>query len=100
MTRRTRELGIRIALGARVNHILQAVCSRTGLAVCIGLSLGLAASAFLGRLAQHLLYGVQPVDAPSLAAAAIFVLLGAATAAAIPSRRALKIDPSSALREE
>lgn len=100
VTRRTRELGIRIALGARVNHILQAVCSRTGLAVCIGLSLGLAASAFLGRLAQHLLYGVQPVDAPSLAAAAIFVLLGAATAAAIPSRRALKIDPSSALREE
>ncbi|MBV8809078.1 MAG: ABC transporter permease [Acidobacteriaceae bacterium] len=100
VARRTRELGIRIAVGARVRHIVQTVCARTLRPVGIGLVAGLAICALVLRVTRHLLYGIEPLDALSLCAAVMIVLLCAAVAAAVPSRRAVTTDPLSALRDE
>jgi predicted permease len=100
VARRTRELGIRIAVGARVAHILQTVCARMLWPVGIGLVAGLAFCASVLRVTKHLLYGIEPLDPVSLSAATIIVLLCAVLAAAVPSRRAVGTDPSVALREE
>ncbi len=100
VARRTRELGIRIAVGAHVRHILQTVCERTLWPVGIGLVAGLAICALVLRVTKHLLYGIEPLDAASLSTATIIVLLCAVLAVAVPSRRAMSTDPSKALREE
>jgi len=97
---RRREIGIRVAVGARLVHILQAVCSPMALAVSLGVAAGLAACAFLLRLTGRLLYGVGPLDPVSLGLAMAFAGLCAAAAAALPARSAARIDPASALREE
>ncbi|MGO9261454.1 MAG: ADOP family duplicated permease [Bryobacteraceae bacterium] len=97
---RRREIGIRVAVGARSGHIVRAVCSPIALAVSLGLAAGLAASALLLRLTGHLLYGVRPLDPLSLILAIVFVCLCAAAVATPPARRAARIDPASALREE
>jgi predicted permease len=97
---RRREIGIRVAVGARFGHIVRAVCSPIALAVSLGVAAGLAASALLLRLTGRLLYGVRPFDPLSLILAIVFVCLCAALAAAPPARRAARIDPASALREE
>jgi ABC-type antimicrobial peptide transport system permease subunit len=87
-------------VGARFGHIVRAVCSPIALAVSLGVAAGLAASALLLRLTGRLLYGVRPFDPLSLILAIVFVCLCAALAAAPPARRAARIDPASALREE
>jgi predicted permease len=97
---RRREIGIRIAIGARRIHILRALCSPIALAVSVGTAAGLAASVYLLRLTAKLLYGVRPFDPVSLALAIGFVALCAAAAAVPPVRSAGRIDPASALREE
>jgi predicted permease len=98
--RRTRELGIRIAVGARVRHIVGTVCAPVLIALACGIATGLLASVFLLRWTERLLFGVRPVDPGSFAAAAVFLLACAVASAAIPTFRAIRIPPSSALREE
>jgi predicted permease len=100
VARRRHELGIRVAVGARVRHILETVCSPMAVAVACGLAAGLAAAAAVLRVAQSLLFGVKAVDPASYLAAAAIVLLFAVCGAALPARRAVRIDPSRALREE
>jgi ABC-type antimicrobial peptide transport system permease subunit len=100
VTRRRRELGIRLAVGAHFRHILETVCSPMAMAVGAGLVAGLAAAAVVLRVAQTLLFGIRSVDPVSYAAAAAIVLLCAIVGAAFPARRAVRIDPARALREE
>jgi predicted permease len=100
VSQRTREIGIRVALGARTAHITRAVL-RTSLTVVIaGLVAGIAASLAVARLMADLLFGVPPHDTTVLLAAA--GLLGATAAAAnwLPARRAARVDPMRTLRTE
>jgi predicted permease len=99
VTRRSRELGIRLAIGARVRHMIATVARPAALAIAFGLAAGLAGSAALLRVARSMMFGVEPVDPISYAAAAAIILLCAALGAAAPLLRALRIDPASTLRD-
>jgi predicted permease len=100
VAQRTHELGIRVAVGARVRHIVQTVCAPFAMAVAAGLAAGVLAATFLVGLTGRLLFGVEPLDPRSFAAAACFVVLCAVAAAVLPAWRAIRIAPSSALRED
>lgn len=100
VAQRTHELGIRVAVGAQVRHIVQTVCSPIAMAVACGLAAGILAAMFLLKLTGRLLFGVEPLDPRSFAVAGCFVVLCAVAAALGPAWRAVRIGPSSALREE
>lgn len=96
----TRDVGIRLALGATPGGI-QALVIRQGMSVAaIGLALGLAAALALTRFLSSLLSGVAPTDAPTFAAIALILTLVCLTAIALPARRAARVDPTVALRAE
>jgi predicted permease len=100
IARRTREIGVRMALGANTRDVVLMV-SREALATsALGIALGLAASVAAGRLLSSLLFAVAPFDPPVLAATAIFLLAVAAAASAGPALRASSVDPMTALRAE
>jgi predicted permease len=100
IARRTREFGIRIAIGAEGRSILGMVLREAGWVLALGVVGGLAAAWGLGRIVSNLLYGVQPSDLASMGIA-VAVLAAAGTLAAwIPARRASRIDPIQALRYE
>jgi predicted permease len=100
VTRRTHELGVRMALGAPRRHVLALMLLMGGRLVFIGLAIGVGASLASTRLLRSQLFGVQPAD--PLAYAAVTVLLGlvALVACYIPARRAAAVDPMVALRQE
>ena len=98
--RRTREIGVRMALGARATDVT-ALILRQGLRpVMAGLTVGLGASLLLGRALGALLYGVAPHDPATMAAAAGTLAGIAAAACFLPARRAARLDPAAALRRE
>lgn len=100
VSRRTRELGIRIALGATAGDVARMVLGEGARTSAIGVAIGVLLAAAIGKLASGLLYDVSPFDPVVLAAAAI-VLAGASMAAAyVPARRAMRIAPLQALRTE
>jgi predicted permease len=100
IAQRTRELGIRIAIGAEGRSIRMMVLREAGWVLAFGIVGGLAGAWWLGRLVNSLLYGVQPSDLASVGIA-VGVLAAAGTLAAwIPARRASRIDPIQALRYE
>ncbi len=97
---RTHEIGIRLALGASRPAILWFV-SRQGLAmVSIGLMFGAAAAAATGELIRGFLVGVGPMDPPTYAAVAVLLAVAALAACYVPLRRATRVDPLIALRQE
>jgi predicted permease len=100
VARRTRELGLRMALGASRGHVLALMLGMGGRLVAVGLILGIAISVAASRLVRSQLVGVSPGD--PLAYAAVTVLLGAVALAAcyLPARRAAAVDPMTAIREE
>ncbi len=100
VARRTHELGIRVAIGAHASHIVRTVCRPVVAAVLWGVGFGLVAAMALLRVTGPMLFGLQPMDPASLAAAAGLVVLCAAAAAARPAWRAARVDPAAALREE
>ncbi|MGH9478407.1 MAG: FtsX-like permease family protein, partial [Terriglobales bacterium] len=100
VTARTRELGVRMALGARPSTLLRQVAGH-GLALALaGAALGLAAAWPLAQLTASLLYNVHPHDPAVLAGATAAVLAAAAAASYLPARRATRVDPVRALRQE
>lgn len=100
VVQRTREIGIRIAIGARQGSVLWMVVREALVLVAIGAALGTAGALAAGRFIGAQLFGVAPGD-PAVTAAAIFVLLVVtASAACIPALRASRIDPVAALRSE
>jgi putative ABC transport system permease protein len=100
VTRRTHEIGIRVALGARRNDVLRLILKSGFVLTATGLGVGIAAVLALGRLVSSLLYGVEPSDPPTLAAVSLLLLVVAMAAAYVPARRASRVDPMVALRCE
>jgi putative ABC transport system permease protein len=98
VAQRTREIGVRAALGARPGRIVALVLRQAAGMVGIGLALGLGASLALLRGLSRLLYGVTPYDGPTYAAVAAVLIVLASVACVIPARRAAKMDPLRALR--
>jgi putative ABC transport system permease protein len=99
VTQRTREIGLRMALGADRTSVLGLVLRQGLLLVTIGVVLGLAASAGAGRLLSRMLYGVGASDPISVAGAALVLLTVAFVACYLPARWASRLDPLAALRE-
>jgi len=97
---RTREIGVRMALGAPAAHVLGLVARESASVVGIGMAVGAAAAVGAARAIAGLLYGIDPVDPLSLLAAAGVLALVCALATLLPARRALRIDPLLALKAE
>jgi predicted permease len=100
VARRTREIGIRMALGAGQGAVVWMVLRETLALAGIGVALGLAGAYAVTRLIQAQLFGVQPTDLLTMAAASLEIAAVTALAGYIPARRATGIDPMSALRWE
>jgi predicted permease len=100
VAKRSRELGIRRAIGARASQILITVLGRSGLSLCLGSGLGLLASVFVARLLSEVVYGASSTDPVVIASAVGFMLLIGIVSALGPARRALRLDPIQVLRQE
>jgi ABC-type antimicrobial peptide transport system permease subunit len=97
---RTREIGIRMALGATCSRVLRQVIAESAVLTAIGIGVGVPVALWVSRAAGSILYGVSPADPWTYAALAL-VLAGIALSAAwIPARRAARVDPVVALRYE
>ena len=100
VTARTRELGIRIAIGASPRRVIGSVMRQALAAVIAGVAIGLAGAFYSSRFLEALLFGVRPNDPATLAGVAGVFLGVALVAAYIPARRAARVDPIVALRAE
>jgi predicted permease len=98
--RRTREMGIRMALGARAPDLIRMVMRESMLLVVIGVIIGLGAALATTRFVSSLLYGLEPNDSATIALAALVMIAVAAVAGYLPARKASRVDPISALRCE
>jgi ABC-type antimicrobial peptide transport system permease subunit len=100
VARRTREIGIRMALGAESRSVLKLVL-RQGIALAmVGAAVGISVALGLTRYLASMLYDVHPNDPVTLIAAAMLLVLVALAACYIPARRATRVDPMVALRYE
>jgi putative ABC transport system permease protein len=100
VTQRTREIGVRIALGAQWRDVLKLVLKSGMMLVAIGLVLGLAGAFALTRLMTTLLFEVSPVDPITFLVVALSIIVATLLACYIPARRATRVDPLVALRHE
>ena len=100
VSRRRKELSIRLALGAEPRRILRLVLGEAGLLVALGAAAGLPCALLTGRAIRSLLFGIQSGDRTRVAAALGVLVTVAGFAAWIPARRASRVDPMVALRSE
>ncbi len=98
VTRRTHEIGVRMALGAQVGDVLKLVLKRAMLLAVIGIGIGIAGAVAVTRYMTTLLFGVKPVDAMTFVGVVLVLLAVVFVACFVPARRAAKIDPLEALR--
>jgi putative ABC transport system permease protein len=100
VAQQTREIGIRMALGALHGDILKRVAKRALVLALVGVGLGVAGALALTQLMSALLFGVSPTDAGAFTASAAILILVAVIASYVPARRASRVDPLVALRYE
>ena len=100
VTQRTREIGLRMAIGARQSQVVALMLWQGLRPAAMGMAVGLAIAVGLGRLVQELLYQVQPYDPMTYAAVSLLLLTIVIIACAIPARRASAVPPANALRAE
>ena len=100
VSRRMRELGIRMALGARSKHVMSAAVGRPIVLLGAGSLVGLLTAVFVSRLLGQIVYQANPRDPVVLVGAVLTMALLGIAASAIPALRALAVDPSKLLREE
>jgi putative ABC transport system permease protein len=100
VAQRVREIAVRVALGAESSRVMDAVMRGTIVAGIAGIGLGVVASLLLTRMLQAMLYGVDAHDPTSFIVASGVLLTAIVVAAAVPARRALRIDPATVLRTE
>ncbi|MBZ5521854.1 MAG: ABC transporter permease [Acidobacteriia bacterium] len=100
VSRRTQEMGIRIALGAQSRNVLGLVLREGAALALAGAACGLLGSFFLMRLLASQLYDIKPGDPPTLIGAALLMVIVALVASYVPARRATRVDPMVALRHE
>ncbi len=98
VAQRARELSVRLVLGATPLGLVVTVARETMLSVAVGCALGLVAIAAIARALHGFLFGVEPIDALTFAAAPLLLAVAAAAAAVVAARRAARVDPAAALR--
>ena len=100
VTRRTREIGIRLAIGAETGAVRDLVLREVAVMIAVGAAFAIPAAFGLGRFAESLLFGLKGDDVPVYAAATLVLILVSLAAGYFPARHAMRIDPISALRHE
>jgi ABC-type antimicrobial peptide transport system permease subunit len=100
VSQRTRELGIRISVGARRSDILKLILGQALMLAAIGMTGGLMAALVVTRFSAHLLYAISPADPVTFTFIAVLLFVVVLAAGYFPARRATKIDPMIALRSE
>jgi predicted lysophospholipase L1 biosynthesis ABC-type transport system permease subunit len=100
VAQRTREIGIRMALGAQRSEVMTGVLGQSAILIVIGVALGLGAAAGLSRYLEGMLFGLTPLDPATFATASLLFLVVALVASFVPARRATRVDPLVALRAE
>ncbi len=100
VARRTREIGVRMALGAGRTHVLATVLGTATLLTTVGIGLGVTGAAVTTRFLETMLFGVTPLDASTFVTMAGLFVVVAVAASTVPARRATRIDPLVALRQD
>ena len=100
LAQRTREIGIRMALGAQANALRGMLLAHVLALVSAGVALGLGGAAALSRLMRSLLFGVTPLDPTTYVAVSVALVAAALLAGYLPARRVTRVDPMQALRTE
>ena len=100
VSRRIKELGIRVALGARATHVLSAAVGRPMVLLGVGSAVGLLSGVVASRLLEQIVYQANPRDPLVVGGAVLTMALLGVAASAVPALRALAIDPSKLMREE
>jgi ABC-type antimicrobial peptide transport system permease subunit len=99
-SQRTSEFGLRAALGAQPSEVLRMILREAVSLVMIGTIIGVPTAFLMTRLIRERLFGVGPIDVPSLAAAIVVLTLTSLVASYVPARRASRVGPLTALRAE
>jgi len=100
VVRRTREIGIRLALGAQAMSVMRSIAGRVTLAIAVGVMAGLAGGLYFARFVETFLYETEPLSVSSLGLPVVGLLIVAVVATWSPMRRAIRIDPAEALRTD
>jgi ABC-type antimicrobial peptide transport system permease subunit len=100
MSERTPEIGVRMALGARTPDVIRMVLGESAGMVLVGIGLGVAAAIAASRVLQRLVDGMRGVDVATYAVVIAVLAASAMAASVVPARRACRVDPTTALRQE
>jgi ABC-type antimicrobial peptide transport system permease subunit len=100
VSRRQSEIGIRMALGAEPGKVVRLVLFNVAIITCVGIAVGVAAAIGTGRFINAMLFNLAASDATMIAATAVTLASAAAIAGYLPARRAARIDPMAALRQD